>query len=926
MTSTRWWAPTAPHLGPDEVDLAMLAVTGDDSRLDMGGVLLAAHRVGEAACLLAAREPICDEGTLVNALAKARGELADPMVDSVSKCVDEGGSYAGLLVRDVLDAADEAAVGLFGAARSRGVAGPLAAARAGAVYGVPAHELGRYRTLAIDPKANAVALTDAADRAVFKYFGELAASETTSDVSKAVATQERPVQAAPTRTRVATWDESKHPRDHGEFARIGSPTIAQPGLLARVRSRYGMGAGSIPQVATGRPSEQVAADPVLAQPAADKPKLTPAQLRQRQQALRRKRSPKAKPAEAAPERTTHQRAAHKRANLKRAQFQRTLQQGKIISTKLQQAFDREKHERVATPEELKAVFQAPEANHWLLDTRDAQAKNYHSLDNPVAYVLDVSDANYLNSEAASSPARLFRIGHLEQLHGGEPEDYTPPEVSGDHSHENNVVNTAHVSDGQAPIAGIIKAEEMPPGVHGDHVREQLRQEWAEETGDTTGEYTSVLPSSIDNGDYYTITQDGEDPPPRIFEYIVNDGRGRVEGSGDSWRYELDPNQAYRMPEPEHWQQVYDPVNDIIRVRVHLNPVAEPDVVAARKGNYFAKAVATEVRTTAALGTTPTGRHYYDQRDAKGEFTRGGLLARVQTAAPAPQVDASKPRLTPAELRRRQQALRRRRRPAAATQDQQQTARTTHTRAGHKRALSQREKAVQQVQQRITDTLYDELPASGLRLDTSKHYRIISPEELDDIRYDNGGLQTLHNGVIHVAASDSLNMLDAENVTGREIKPAMRMAFYDLQVVADGQETKILRGYHLESLQDHLHLAHTIDNKMATGVHGMVVEVPEDIKDEAGNTLSTDMALHVSKPPTPLVLIEFDDSADPKTLGAYDLIPMGEHSHRDRTNSYDDAEYTDDLVHHMHMRVQRYLAVDPRRTAEVLRSRSKREAG
>lgn len=185
--STRWWAPAGAHIGPDEADLALLA-PGGEARYDLGAAMFALHRTGAAACEVVAASPIPDAMTLITNLATARMAVAPPLVECISKSLGDG-AYAGLLVRDVSDDAERAAVDLFNAAVSKGVAPPLAAQRVGYVYGVDSAGLGTYRTLACTPAANPVALADAADRALFGFVEKLCTAEVdenpTVEISKA---------------------------------------------------------------------------------------------------------------------------------------------------------------------------------------------------------------------------------------------------------------------------------------------------------------------------------------------------------------------------------------------------------------------------------------------------------------------------------------------------------------------------------------------------------------------------------------------------------------------------------------------------------------------------------------------------------------------------------------------------------------------
>lgn len=180
--STRWWAPVRPSLTPDAVVLALLT-SGGDAGGDLGSAVLAAHRAGAGACEAVAKAGLVSKASLIEALASTRAMLADSMVTSISKSMDP--CYAGLLVADVFDDAEACALSLYGTAISKGVSPPVAASRVGAVFGVPSSALGKYQSLACDPKANPAALVDAADRSLMGYVSKLVASESDHQVAKA---------------------------------------------------------------------------------------------------------------------------------------------------------------------------------------------------------------------------------------------------------------------------------------------------------------------------------------------------------------------------------------------------------------------------------------------------------------------------------------------------------------------------------------------------------------------------------------------------------------------------------------------------------------------------------------------------------------------------------------------------------------------
>lgn len=248
----RWWAPQGAHLGPDAGDLLLLE-PGEDPEKDLGNALLALHRVGAAACEVAATTPLVDESTLIGALVKAREQVAPAAVESVAKSLGDV-AYADLLCRDVLDDAEAGALVLFRTAVSKGVPPPIAAQRCGMVYGVPYGQLGQYRALAIDPRANPVALTDAADRVLLEHVRKAVAVEDfKQDVSKApvavldrIVTQDDPTtpyydartetgQFAPATTKLHEWIQQQAAEAPVKAEAPAKPKVRRISRIKRVQ-------------------------------------------------------------------------------------------------------------------------------------------------------------------------------------------------------------------------------------------------------------------------------------------------------------------------------------------------------------------------------------------------------------------------------------------------------------------------------------------------------------------------------------------------------------------------------------------------------------------------------------------------------------------------------------------------------------------
>lgn len=196
--SQRWWDPNGP--------LVPLLSPGTEPRLDIANALLAMHRAGAAALKVAGDTPMLDDETVGDALTQAREAYAQPVLESIGKSLGDN-TYAGLMVKDVADDAEGATIRLYRAAVSKGVPPPLAAERAALVYGVPAQMLGNYAKLALDPRAQPVALIDTADRALFTWAHQAADAELETIAKAESAEQRRDSQAS-------------EPRAHGRYASV----------------------------------------------------------------------------------------------------------------------------------------------------------------------------------------------------------------------------------------------------------------------------------------------------------------------------------------------------------------------------------------------------------------------------------------------------------------------------------------------------------------------------------------------------------------------------------------------------------------------------------------------------------------------------------------------------------------------------------
>lgn len=217
MTDDRWWAA--------ESQVAVATIEGD-----LGTAFLTLHQAGAKACWKTALTPLASEQRLVDSLVAARAEYAGDVVDLVSKALGQP-TYAGLLVRDLADAAEDTSMGLYHSCVAKGCTPRQAIERVGLVYGVPRHELGQFAKVAGDPKTAMPVLVDTADRVLMAYGARLMAEEANEPVSKAAAVLER--------TELAQFNRL-HPRDElGQFARVGEDNVSTPpvDLFTRIKER-----------------------------------------------------------------------------------------------------------------------------------------------------------------------------------------------------------------------------------------------------------------------------------------------------------------------------------------------------------------------------------------------------------------------------------------------------------------------------------------------------------------------------------------------------------------------------------------------------------------------------------------------------------------------------------------------------------------
>lgn len=342
MRVERWWDPAGPVVD--------LLTPGSDRQLDTANALVAVHRAGAAALIDAGSQPLCDVQRINHALECAQQAYAGPVTKALSHALGDD-TYARLLVNDIAKEAHATTIRLYQTAVAKGVAPSVAAARAAAVYAVPARALGKYALTAIDPAAKDATITDASDSALFTWVSQAATREL-EGVSKAETLEVR---------RAAQVDE---PRDHGRYA--AARTDEEQAALDWFEAQF-----MEPQVAT--------------EPA--KPKKQPRRLRQ----LRKVRAiPVVKPAE----RTTAQRASATRTPAFRALAQRARAKLRELNA-------------------IEAEKQAPQVTDSRLELGDmthlAGPVHDPKLTNDVTYAMTIGQWHDLHLASVNDAARKYRL-------------------------------------------------------------------------------------------------------------------------------------------------------------------------------------------------------------------------------------------------------------------------------------------------------------------------------------------------------------------------------------------------------------------------------------------------------------------------------------------------------------------------------------
>jgi hypothetical protein len=628
-SAERWWAPARGTLEPDAV-VKVLLEPDDNGDTDLATTLLAVHRAGAAACETVSRSPVPSELGLISAMAVARQAFAPAAVDAVAKNLEE--SYAGLLVRDVLSEAERTTVTLFRTAVAKGVSPPLAVQRAGAVYGVPARELGRYLALAFDPKTNPLALTDAADRALLTYVSKLSAAEA-EDPGSLVTFSKAPGQG---QGQGQAWEEREHPRGpDGQFVEAPEPeAAARMGSLAWIRATLGLGDTSPPQVAeeTGHPRETPPAKAV-------------ARPQRAQRAKRAKRLQRA-PARAAPERAPRERVFER--THARAALQRAMKRGEARLDRALAAAPPARQDPDLHPVELMRKFSS-----------NVPADYYHVLDQSVGIALPQSVGQWLLDGLHTQQDQgqmVFRVGNIIGRPGVDVEDTKSPEMrnairaAADHTWT-AAMNPPDGGEGlEEPEVETITLDEIgaladPDAYIESRVRDKASYQSRDEHGmarsvydEAEGEHVHVMEDYVPFGQetkrdamgapenerrhivyYHSVDPGNPDvrQMPTVHELVIAGGAvGAVEGTGKNIEIELDPNQTYLLH--PRAKKYFDPDRNVIVLRWTTTAVSDDEV----------EALGFEKSLEGAAASAFEQEH---PRDTEGRFSE--KEGRPTTAAP-----------------------------------------------------------------------------------------------------------------------------------------------------------------------------------------------------------------------------------------------------------------------------------------------------
>ena len=666
---SRWWAPEQVLDEPDEVVKAAFLPLNDGN--EMPSALLGVHRAVAGAISKRVSQGLIDERGLVDAMAQMRGKVIGGALEAISKSVDP--TYAGLLLRDWCDAAELGALRVYRTAVSKGVAPVVAAERAAAAYGVPSESMGKYLSVAAEPKSAPSVVNDTADRVLMESISKLHRSES------------EPVQETVAKASVFREDDVvRHPAGSsrgGQFApeNAGRKKATRPSVL----ERYGL-TETIPTGVQGMIDDlEEQEKPVKTTPSRDS--RTAARARQDQAKQRRARSKTAQqrrerasrgrrpasesvPETRPPATRTRTRTPATRAST-RAQTTRDLNE--YITTRQPQRVQQEEPVNPFDPELA--------GNDLMRKSKYGSSEHYEHLGEDVVFQVPNSMWKHLSSQldaAATSlngrPVRMARLGNLV-------DDVDSGDVLGfDEQAEasRSAAGALEVEEIQHQMrlpAGGLEIDETPiysvPGmdlnaqaVYNERiVDEQLEME--KDNPSAVGAYVPYAPYGQDPPDdapdSYLVTHrwsanpGHSDPPyvptPQVVELVVHDASGEVVGSGESGYRSLNPDQAYRVSVDDDPyggthatpELMWDPKSRALVMRYHLHPVDEDELGSFGKARQWRE---SDVKRD-ALGQ-------FAPENSPG-FTLPGMVERMMPEKPSLSETGRQQRLERTNRKRRQ---------------------------------------------------------------------------------------------------------------------------------------------------------------------------------------------------------------------------------------------------------------------------------
>lgn len=623
-TLTRWWAPEG------EVPVAQLLRPGTDPEKDLGLGLLALHKAGAEACQLVAKTAVADEHVLAAALAETRALTAPLAVETISKSV-ESPAYAGLLLKDLLDDAEVAALALYRTCLAKSVAPPIAAERVGAVFGVASRDMAKYAALASDPKANARAVADLADRTLFDY------------VSKVVSEEYVPAKETFSKAPARDW----HGKDPGE-------RDPRSGEFVRTRTKSGVDLDSLFAQAEAREAEEMAAIGKPAQDVSTGPKQVAGRGLRTLKTLKTQKTLR---------------------TLKTQQSQSTVGASTLSSASLKAnllgatlSAEAVSLQGVVTFEPSPMPLGGMPRSVPRLDLADDTPGPNGVIDRAVSFVLPDNEFLAVSRQAGDTAAgkNVLRLGPLEE-YAGQARLYDDGRGG---LHEHHVSGVEHMLDllnGQTgegaatPQVGAVPAHLVTQGGQVDEAKlRAAKQRFVEMQAEKLGlrvnvaqEISKVRHAALkgDMGQMALVwrppSRDAQGrtqqaPIPGIVEVVVKKGvaRGAVSAGGRVDLQGATPVQMRSLFDKNASQderlQVWDNDLGAFRTVVVLEGASEEDIASARWKH--SKAVSRDDPAT----------RYYDARDSAGRFASGQLQALFDQAeareqAPKKAVQMAKPR-------------------------------------------------------------------------------------------------------------------------------------------------------------------------------------------------------------------------------------------------------------------------------------------